>query len=110
MDEIKEPSITITDKAISALKKKGKDIRIGVRGSGCNGYSYVIQANATPKDNDITYFFQEDLTVRIDPKSLSFLDGSILDYKRRLLRSEFSFDNPNVRSFCGCGESFELKK
>lgn len=106
--EVRE-EIIITAEAVTALKKKSANIRIGIKGGSCAGYSYVIRADTNAKENDIIFLFGEELTVRIDPKSFSFLKGTVIDYKTSLFQRQFVFHNPRAKSHCGCGESFSIK-
>jgi iron-sulfur cluster assembly protein len=107
--------ITLTSAAIEAarraLEKRGTPLaflRLGVRGSGCSGVAYVIEFADEKRDNDHVYEF-DSLHVLIDPKSLIYLRGSTLDYeKKNLVQFGFKFINPNAKSTCGCGESFDV--
>ena len=108
--------ITITDKAIAALTKEAaahnKDnmcVRVGIRANGCLGFAYSIQYDNKAKDTDILLTYG-DLLVIIDPKSLTYLKGSVLDYEERLLKKGFIFTNPAEDKSCGCGKSFSIKK
>ena len=100
-------------KHVQYLKsKKGDDtlaLRIGVKGGGCSGLSYVLglEANATEKDE---VYKIEGLTVFIDRKSLKFIAGLNLDYTtKNLLEGGWQFTNPNAQKSCGCGTSFTPK-
>lgn len=108
--------INLTPKAIEYVKKKLEErktpqagLRLGVKGSGCNGYSYVIQfEDDPPRDKDLVFDF-DGLKIIVDKKSILFLNGSILDYEKTLLQSGLKFVNPNEINKCGCGESFGVK-
>ena len=79
-------------------------LRVGVKGSGCNGYKYVFQWDTEEKDDDLV-FQQEGAVVVIDPKSIQFLNGATLDYHKSLMKSEFRIiNNANAKSDCGCGK------
>lgn len=83
-------------------------LRLGVKGSGCSGFSYVLQFEDTdPRDKDII-FNTEGINVIVDNKSIQYLNGSTLDYEKTLLQQGFKFINPNQKSSCGCGESFSV--
>ena len=84
---------------------KGLGVRLGVRTSGCSGMAYVLEFADELQAEDLVY---EDRGVKVivDPKSLIYLDGTELDYTREGLNEGFSFNNPNVKGSCGCGESF----
>ena len=107
--------IKITDRAISQIKsiivKAPKDtngIIVSVKATGCNGYSYSIDfANSSNSENCL-FINKDGLKIFVDPKAEMFLIGSVMDYKTDKLSSKFFFDNPNEKSVCGCGESFNV--
>lgn len=106
--------LTITDKAIEQIKvisakenlDGSKGLRLAVTGGGCSGLSYKIEFSA-PKDKDNILMFGE-IKVLIDPKSVIYLKDIVLDFKDGLNGKGFSFDNPNAKNTCGCGESFSI--
>jgi iron-sulfur cluster assembly protein len=106
-------AVTLSEQAAkhvaNYLRKRGKGIglRLGVRTSGCSGMAYKLEfADAvTPDDLE---FESHGVKVLIDPKSLPYLDGTVLDYTREGLNEGFKFNNPNVKDACGCGESFNV--
>ena len=107
-----ERDIQLTPKAVEmalkAIERRGKPtegLRLGVRGGGCSGVSYAIEFADKVRSRDHVYEF-EGLKVIVDPKSLIYLRGSILDYEVKLMQHGFKFRNPNEKSSCGCGESF----
>ena len=86
----------------------GSAIRVGIKGGGCSGYSYLFDwAPESPKDNDhvIEGFGAK---VYVDPKSMKFLKGTILDFVSSITGHGFKFKNPNVTAACGCGESISF--
>jgi iron-sulfur cluster assembly protein len=108
-----DETITLTEKAIKEVKSiKEKNsipaehsLRIGVKGGGCSGYTYVLGFDAEEKANDKS-FLAGDVKVLIDPKSLFFLSGTVLDFSDGLNGKGFVFNNPNANKTCGCGNSF----
>jgi iron-sulfur cluster assembly protein len=80
-------------------------LRIGVKGGGCSGFSYILDLTETQKEHDEA-FEQHDLTVICDPKSLLYLGGVTIDFKDEVMGRGFVFNNPNASSTCGCGSSF----
>lgn len=82
-------------------------LRVGVKGGGCSGMSYLIEFAPDPEEGD---FVWELLGVKlyVDPKSYLYLVGSELDYVDTLQETGFKFTNPNVKKECGCGESFTV--
>ncbi|AVR88988.1 iron-sulfur cluster assembly protein IscA [Thauera aromatica] len=91
------------------LSKRGKGvgIRLGVKTSGCSGMAYKLEFVDQTEDEDLV-FESHGVKVVIDPKSLSYLDGTELDFVKDGLNEGFRFNNPNVKDQCGCGESFNV--
>lgn len=110
-----EPRLTLTPKAVEMAKAKLLDagepvygLRLGVKGGGCAGFSYVIDyATKIRADKDLVYHF-DGLHVVVDQKSIEVLKGSTLDWERRLMGYGFKWINPNAKNDCGCGESFDV--
>ena len=90
-----------------AKRGKGVGIRLGVRTTGCSGMAYKLEYadEAAPED---VVFESFGVQVLVDPKSLSYIDGTELDFAREGLNEGFKFRNPNVKNECGCGESFNV--
>ena len=104
--------IQLSEKAISKVKEildtqdpKPAGLRISVVGGGCSGFSYSMAFENSPSLLDKTYAF-DGLQVFIDQASMLYLDGAEVDYVETLEGSGFKFNNPNVKSTCGCGSSF----
>jgi iron-sulfur cluster assembly protein len=116
----KAASIEVTPKAVEAIKKQIQkrgipetSLRVGIRGGGCSGYSYVIEFHdGAPRARDRVYdYVAADGTpvrVVVDPKSLLYLNGSVLDWEQTLMQQGFKFLNPQEKSSCGCGHSFTV--
>jgi iron-sulfur cluster assembly protein len=85
----------------------GLGLRLGVRTTGCSGLAYKLEYVDDPAPED-QVFESHGVKVFIDPKSLSYLDGTVLDYTREGLNEGFKFTNPNEKATCGCGESFTV--
>jgi iron-sulfur cluster assembly protein len=108
-------AITLTESAAKRIQHqitkrgKGLGLRVGVKKVGCSGFAYTFDYADEMRAGD-QVFEAHDAKVMIDPDSLSFLDGSRLDFVKDGLKQTFKFDNPNVDSTCGCGESFSLKE
>ena len=91
---------------IEKEQKPNLGLRLGVKGGGCSGMSYVLAIEeATPKQYD-TVFEQEGIKVVVDAKSHLYLDGTTIDYKNGLTGGGFEFSNPLAKKSCGCGHSF----
>jgi iron-sulfur cluster assembly protein len=109
-----EQIISITDKALDQIKAIShaenadgtRGLRLAVTGGGCSGLSYKIEfSDKKDKDNVLDF---NGIKILIDPKSVIYLKGIVLDFKDGLNGKGFSFDNPNAKNTCGCGESFSL--
>ena len=106
-------SVTMSERAAQhvanfiAKRGKGLGIKLGVRTSGCSGMAYKLEF-VDVEDPDDVKFVCHGVTVYVDPKSLSYLNGTELDFVREGLNEGFKFNNPNVKSACGCGESFNV--
>jgi iron-sulfur cluster assembly accessory protein len=82
-------------------------LRVGVVGGGCSGFSYSMSFENGAGMMDKTFDF-EGLKVFVDATSLMYLKGVSVDYLETLVGAGFKFDNPNVKSTCGCGSSFNV--
>jgi iron-sulfur cluster assembly protein len=108
--------VTITDAAVEYAKKRlaqrgtpDAAIRLGVRGGGCSGFSYVIEfADDPPRERDLV-FEANGVRFYVDKKSFVYLAGSALDYEKTLVFAGFKFKNPQEASRCGCGHSFTVR-
>ena len=105
-------AVSLTDNAIVKVREilemqdpKPAGLRISVVGGGCSGFSYSMAFENAPGLMDKVYKF-DDLRVFVDQASLLYLDGARVDYVDSLEGSGFKFENPNVKSTCGCGSSF----
>jgi iron-sulfur cluster assembly protein len=83
-------------------------LRVGVKGGGCSGLSYVMDFDDTKTDMDDVFDVDGGLKVLVDKKSLLYLYGTILTYSDGLNGKGFQWENPNASRTCGCGESFAL--
>lgn len=107
--------ITLTEFAIDAFHNKLEErktpnafIRLGVKSGGCVGMKYVIAyEDDKPKDTDIQFLFR-DVHITIDIKSIVYLDGCTVDYKKDLIEQGFLITNPKETKRCGCGSSFVI--
>ena len=108
-------TVSVTPKAIEAAKrqlaKRGTPdaaIRLGLKGGGCSGFSYVIEfSDDPPRARDRVFEF-DGIKVFVDPKSLIYLAGTVLDWEQTLMYQGFKFRNPNEKQSCGCGHSFSV--
>jgi iron-sulfur cluster assembly protein len=81
-------------------------LRLAVQGGGCSGLSYAVRFETQPASRDNVFEFGEGVRVFVDPKSLIYLAGTVLDFKTDLMQTGFVFENPNAKKGCGCGASF----
>ena len=107
MIEVTERAVTKVKALLEADSKEGFGLRIAVSGGGCSGFQYGLTFDDTAKDDDKVLQFN-GLTVYIDSKSESFLQGTTVDYVDSLQGSGFKISNPNSTGTCGCGESFSI--
>jgi iron-sulfur cluster assembly accessory protein len=110
----KTAPITLTPNAIAKVKEimaqqnpAPAGLRVGVVGGGCSGFSYSMQFenNAGLMDK---VFDMDGLKVYVDATSVMYLNGCRVDYVETLEGAGFKFENPNVKSTCGCGSSFSV--
>ena len=116
----KQLGITITQAAVDAVGAQiakrnvpGTALRVGIRGGGCSGFSYVVEFHdGEPRARDVVYDLKatdgSDVRIIVDKKSLLYLNGSTFDWEKTLMRQGFKFINPNEKSSCGCGTSFTV--
>lgn len=104
--------VTITPNAAEKIRalmakenKEGYALRFGVVTGGCAGLSYEMKFQKNAYDNDIT-FQQQGLNVIVNQESVEFVKGIEIDYVESLKESGFKYRNPNAKSSCGCGTSF----
>ncbi|EGQ7693850.1 iron-sulfur cluster assembly protein IscA [Vibrio vulnificus] len=106
-------AVTLTDSAANRVRAflynrgKGIGLRLGVKTTGCSGMAYVLEFVDELNEED-EVFEHSGVKVIIDKKSLVYLDGTQLDYVKEGLNEGFEFNNPNAKSECGCGESFNV--
>ena len=106
-------AITLTESAAKhvnrylAKRGKGLGVRLGVKTTGCSGLAYKLEYVDVSEPEDVI-FEDHGVKVLVDPKSLAYIDGTLLDFVREGLNEGFKFSNPNERDRCGCGESFRI--
>jgi iron-sulfur cluster assembly accessory protein len=105
MIQLTETAKSKVQEILNSQDPKPAGLRISVVGGGCSGFSYSMAFENTPGMLDKTYDF-DGLQVFIDQASMLYLDGARVDYVESMEGSGFKFDNPNVKSTCGCGSSF----
>ncbi len=80
-------------------------LRVGVKGGGCSGFSYILDLTEQQRDTDEA-FEENGVKIVCDPKSYLYLNGTTIDFKDEVMGRGFVFNNPNATSTCGCGSSF----
>ena len=119
-------AVTLTKAAIreisNIVKQQELDpaairLRVGVKGGGCSGFSYLLDLTESQRDSDELWEYdntldesKDNFTVRVicDPKSFLYLNGTEIDFKDEVMGRGFVFNNPNATSSCGCGSSFSV--
>lgn len=87
------------------LERETMRLRVGVKGGGCSGFSYLLDLTEQVADHD-EQFEVNGVKVICDPKSYLYLNGTEIDFKDELMGRGFVFKNPNATTTCGCGSSF----
>jgi iron-sulfur cluster assembly protein len=109
--------ITVSKKALNHIMELMKEsgitpnshyLRVGVKGGGCSGLSYVMDFDDNIEPTDEAVDVDGGLKVIIDRKSVLYLFGTELNYSDGLNGKGFQWENPNASRTCGCGESFSL--
>ena len=105
--------ISITQNAATQIHKMlaknglpGGGLRVGIKAGGCSGYEYTFAWERDPKETDQVFAGPDGSRIFVDPRSYTLLQGTELDYDTSLLSRGFLFNNPNAKSTCGCGLSF----
>jgi len=113
-------SVTLTETAKKEIIKIIKDntkkldeneqtyLRVGVKGGGCSGFSYILDLTGDLNDNDQIVSDEDGVKVICDPQSLLYLNGTEIDFRDEVMGRGFAFDNPNASTSCGCGSSFAV--
>jgi iron-sulfur cluster assembly protein len=111
---VRKQALSVTDAAAQRIQallaqrdKPSAGVRIGVRSRGCSGLSYTLEyADEKAKFDEVVE--DKGVTILIDPKAVMFILGTEMDYVEEKLQSGFTFQNPNEKGRCGCGESFHV--
>ena len=109
--QTKEIIVSLTERAASKMKlllkkenKEGYGLRVGVTPGGCSSYMYEIGFEKEAKKDDLV-IEEKGVQIFINPKSVSFMKDSTVDYMDTLTNAGFKINNPNVKTTCGCGHS-----
>jgi len=106
-------AVTMTESAVERVRsflvdqKEKVGVRVGVKPAGCSGLSYIMDfADSVGAEDEVFEIY--GVKVIVDKESLPFLDGLELDFTKEGVNEGFKFNNPNVKSTCGCGTSFSV--
>jgi iron-sulfur cluster assembly protein len=99
----KEVKKIITDQNLPAEQTR---LRVGVKGGGCSGFSYVLDLTEDPKGESDEEMESNGVKILCDMKSYLYLNGTEIDFKDEVMGRGFVFKNPNATHTCGCGSSF----
>ena len=108
-------NITLTERAATQIRRQldkrgaGIALRIGIKKVGCTGLAHTFELADEVRPGEYS-FESHGARLLVDAESLLVLDGSHIDFVVEGFSQRFKFDNPNVDSECGCGESFNVKK
>jgi iron-sulfur cluster assembly accessory protein len=106
-------AVSVTERAFARLAEieeeqgERKALRVAVLGGGCSGFQYEFELEDAPAEGD-TVIERGGQRVLVDPESLPFLAGSVVDFRDELIGARFAVENPNATSTCGCGTSFAI--
>ncbi len=87
------------------LDQQSIRLRVGVKGGGCSGFSYILDLTEQKRETD-EQFEEKGIRIICDPKSYIYLNGTTVDFKDEIMGRGFIFNNPNATNTCGCGSSF----
>jgi len=110
MIEISESAARVIARQLDKRALAQGGLRIAVKAGGCSGFSYQFAWDASSRETDVVFEGTGGARVFVDPRSLTLLDGTVLDFdEHNLLATSFTLKNPHATSTCGCGESFSAK-
>jgi iron-sulfur cluster assembly protein len=108
-------AISLSEAAATEIKKIIQEqglpeaetrLRVGVKGGGCSGFSYMLDLTEEPKGESDEELDSHGVKILCDMKSYLYLNGVEIDFKDEVMGRGFVFKNPNATSTCGCGSSF----
>ncbi len=108
MIQLTENAISKVNEIIAQQEPKPTALRVSVMGGGCSGFQYSMAFENNQMPLDKVYKFDGGLKVLVDQASLLYLENVSIDYVETLEGAGFKFENPNVKSTCGCGSSFTV--
>ncbi|WP_046863383.1 iron-sulfur cluster insertion protein ErpA [Microvirga massiliensis] len=105
--------ISLTERAARRIKDimttepPGSMLRISVNGGGCSGFQYSFEIDRSRQDEDVL-IERDGAAVLVDPVSLEYMGGSVIDFVDDLIGQSFKIENPHATASCGCGTSFSI--
>jgi iron-sulfur cluster assembly protein len=108
MIEITEAAVKRIREAMAAEGIANGGLRVGVKAGGCSGFSYVFKWETVSKPEDEVFDAGGNMKIFVDKKSYKYLRGTVLDCDASMLGQSLIFRNPNAKSECGCGLSFDV--
>lgn len=114
--QIKSDPIKLSERAAEKVREllathasdDERSLRVGVRGGGCSGFEYALAFDGRSEDDHV--FEHQGVQILVDPASMRFVYGSLVDWVDGLQGAGFKVENPNVVAACGCGSSFQVQE
>ncbi len=107
MIEITESAARVITRQLEKRHQPQGGLRVAVKAGGCSGFSYTFDWDEAARQADLVFEGAGGARVFVDPRSLTLLDGTVLDFdEHNLMATGFTLRNPHAKSTCGCGESF----
>jgi iron-sulfur cluster assembly accessory protein len=109
-----QESVSVTPSAVAHFKRQlvasedATAVRLSVKQSGCTGWMYVVDLVSEGKEQDLHLALADGVELFIDPASLAVVSGTEIDYVTEGANRQLKFNNPRVKDYCGCGESFSV--
>jgi len=106
--------VSVTPSAVAHFKRQlrshqsAKAVRLSVKQSGCTGWMYVVDLVEDGKPDDLHLALEHDVELLIDPGAVPVVGGTEIDYVTEGVNRQLKFNNPRVKDYCGCGESFSV--
>ena len=108
MITVTPPAMEEVKRLIARQQEPNMGLRLGVKGGGCSGMTYVLNLDTAAPRSDDQVFEQDGVKILVDAKSHQYLDGMTIAYTHSLMGGGFEFQNPQAKKSCGCGTSFTV--
>jgi iron-sulfur cluster assembly protein len=109
MIEITESAARVIARQLTRQGLTAGGLRLAIKAGGCSGHSYVFKFEPAARPTDHVFDGPDGVHVFVDPRSLTLLEGTVLDFdEHNLMATNFTIRNPNAKSACGCGTSFSV--